>query len=949
MVEHERRAIDLLSRALELDGADRYHFLDRACDGDRALRDELELMLEEESEVPDGFLEAPAVAGLDEERPTVAGDGLPAGEPVMSRQPGEGQNERFGPYRVLATLGQGGMGTVYLAEQLKPVRRQVALKVLDAIHDHRRLRRFAAEGQALARLAHPNVASLYEVGATAKGHPFVAMELVDGIAITAWCDQHRLSLDDRIELFHDVCAGVRHAHEKGVLHRDLKPANVLVTEIDGRATAKVIDFGIARALGEPLLTDADTQTLTLENQIIGSPIYICPEIASGEHDVDTRSDVYALGLLLYELLIGVLPFETDVNLVDLLQRIAKGDLPPPSARFAELDVERRKELADLRGSSARGLSRRLRGDLDAITAKAVNREPEQRYGSPAALATDLRRHLAVEPVEARSHTFFYLFGRFLSRRSGLVLAIGSLILALALGLIARTREAKRANLELQRANLQAERAVEALAEAQAVSRFLVDLFEIADPERNPGEPVDVRQLLDRGAERLEDELGDQPLARARFLHTIGEIYTKMAVFEPAVRLLTEALEIREHELSADHPEVLESVNQLGVVYRRQGRLDQAEPLLRRVLAAREAAPDPDPLAIALALNNLGNLLWSRRQYEDAEAVHRRALAIRGRELEPDHPDLATTLNNLGAQLQDQRRYPEAQPILRRAAEIFAEALGTDHPRYAAALYNLATVDAAVGQWRIAEDNCRKAAALWQAAYGAGHPRTLGARSRLGSFLRRQGRYRESARVYRATLHVWEEVLGADDPGIPALLTGLALAEGYLGDFASAEADFRRVLALDLEAHGEDHRSTINARSNLAWLAWRRGLFAEAEAAHRRLLETKHRIHGAEDRSTAWTLHYLALAVADQGRYAEAEPLLRQALEIREATRGKDHVEVADTLHELGRLAYRAGQLDEARALFERALQIRRQRLPADHPDLRRTLDALTPIGAADVW
>ncbi len=935
-VEHERRIVDLLSRALELDGADRGRFLDHSCAGDRALRDELESMLEEESEVPDGFLESPAVADLDEEQLFENDQGLPFGAPFSSRHSGGGHIERFGPYRVLSILGQGGMGTVYLAEQREPVRRRVALKILDAVHDRRRLKRFAAEGQALARLAHPNIASLYEVGATAEGHPFVAMELVEGVAITAWCDQRRLSLDDRIELFFDVCAGVRHAHEKGVLHRDLKPANVLVTEVDGKATAKVIDFGIARALGEPLLTDVDTQPMTLENQIIGSPIYMCPEVAGGKRDVDTRSDVYALGLLLYELLIGVLPFDTQVNLVELLRRIAKGDLPVPSARFAELEVERRKQLADLRSSTASGLSRRLHGDLDAIAEKTVTREPEERYDSPAALATDLRRHLDVEPVGARPPSFFYLFGRSLRRRSGMVLAVGSLILALAVGFVARTREARRANLEVQRAE-------EALAEAQRVSRFLVDLFEIADPERDPGEPLDVRQLLDRGAEKLQDELRDQPLARARFLHTIGEIYTKMALFEPAERLVAEALEIRETELSPDHPEVLESVNQLGVVYRRQNRLDDAEPLLRRVLAAREAVADPDQVAIALALNNLGNLLWSRSQYQDAEAVHRRALAIRERELTPDHPDLATTLNNLGAQLQGQGRYAEAHPILRRAAEIFAAALGADHPRYAAALFNLAMMDAEVGQWGAAEDHCRKAAALWEAAYGVGHPRTLSARSRLGSLLRKQGRYQESVGVYSATRRVWEEALGADDPGIHGLLTGLAIAEGFLGELDSAEADLRKVLELNLKAHGEDHRSTIGARSNLAWLTWRRGRYAEAEAAHRRVLEIKRRIHGSEHRSTASTLHLLALAVADQGRDYEAEPLLRQALEIREATRGKDHLEVADTLYHLGRLVHRAGRLDEARALFERALRIRRRRLPADHPDLEGTVAALASL------
>lgn len=855
---------------------------------------------------------------------------------------------------MIEILGQGGMGTVYLAEQRRPVRRRVALKVLDAVHDRRRLKRFAAEGQALARLNHPNVASLYEVGAPEDGPPFVVMELVEGVAITDWCDQHRLVLRDRIELFFDVCAGVRHAHEKGILHRDLKPANVLVTEVDGRATAKVIDFGIARALGDPLL-EASSETMTQENQLVGSPVYMCPELAAGERNTDTRGDVYALGLLLYQLLIGVLPFNTqDIGLMDLLRRIAKGRLPVPSARFAGLDQARRQELAGHRGTDERRLSRRLRGDLDAIAEKAVAREPADRYGSPTELAADLKRHLDIEPVEARESTSLYVIGRFLRRRAGIVLAVGALILVLVMGFVARTREAKRANLEAQRASQQAdradqeaERARESLAEAQEVSRFLVELFEIADPERAPGEPVDVRELLDRGAERLQDQLGDQPMARALFLQTIGELYTKMALFEPAEALVSEALAIRENELPADHPDVLESVNQLGVLYRRQEKLDQAEPLLRRVLTTREAAPEPDTLAIALALNNLGNLLWSQERLEEAEVVHRRALAMRELELEPGHPELAGTLNNLGALLQAQNRFREALPFMERAAEIYAEAVGTEHPRYGATLYNLSLILRELGQWQEAEAYGRRAVAVWEAAYGPDHPRSLTARSQLASLARRAGRYQESTEMYRAMLGEREQASGPDDAALVGPLTGLAISQGYLGDFVSAEANFQRVLAINLKTRAEDHSSTINARSNLAWLVWRRGDGAEAEAAFRPVLEMRRRVNGPEDKRTAWVLHYLALAVADQGRDDEAESLLREALGVRERVLGRDHFLVAETLHELGHLIGGAGRGSEARRMLDRALEIRRRSLPDDHPDLQRTVAALASLAAED--
>ncbi len=935
-IKRERRIVELLDRAFELEGAARRRFLDRACRGDPTLRAEVGAMLDEDQEATDEFLETPALARLDHE-PTQALDAA-----ALPRAPSP---QRLGPYRILGRLGRGGMGTVYLGEQEEPVRRRVALKVLDAIHDRRLLQRFAAECQALARLQHPNVASLYEVGTTAGEHPYVAMEPVDGTAITEWCDERRLSLKQRIELFLGVCAGVRHAHEKGILHRDLKPGNILVTEVDGRPTAKVIDFGIARALGEPL--HSGSRPMTLDHQIVGSPAYMCPELVAGEREVDTRSDVYALGLVLYELLIGVPPFELKVAVGALLRRILMEEPPAPGARYAELDSEHRQQIAADRSlASPRRLSRRIRGDLDAIVTKTLARDPEQRYSSPADLANDLERHLEMRPVEARASSARYRMGRFILRHRAMVAAAVLAVTALVIGIVGTAREARRANLEAARANLEAERAREAQAEAQRVSQFLVDLFEIADPERGRDEPVDVRQLLDRGAERLQTELQDQPLARALFLHTIGELYTKMALFEPATRLVAEALAIRERELPTSHPEVLESVNQLGVVYRRQKRLEDAEPLLRRVLASREAAPEPEPVAIALALNNLGNLLWSQERYEEAEAVHRRALAIRERELEPRHPDLAETLNNLGALFQAQERFEEARPVLQRAAEIYAEATGTEHPRYAATLFNLSLIQEALGEWQQAEDHCRQASQVWEAAYGAAHPRTHQARSRLALLLRRQGRYEESIPIYREMLRVRQEALGPDDPKIPGLLRRLAMAQTEVGDFDSAEALFQRALAMYLESRGEDHRSTLNARSNLAWLAWRRGDHAESEAAHRRLLEARRRLLGPEHAATASTLHHLALATADQGRDSEAEPLLRRALEIREASLGEGHRRVADTRFELGRLAQRAGRSAEARRLFEQALEVRRRLLPPDHHDLRRVAEALASAGAA---
>ncbi len=931
-VERDRRIVYLLGKAVELDRSERGRFLDGACAGDPALRAELAAMLEEGPTATDDFLGAPAVAqlALDETLPFDDAD-----------RPPPQQQRWIGPYRIVGILGRGGMGTVYRGEQEEPVRRQVALKVIEGIHDPTRLQRFAAECQALARLHHPNVASLYEVGTTGQERPYVAMELVDGTAITSWCDQHRLSLGERIELFLGVCAGVRHAHEKGILHRDLKPANVLVTEIDGVPTAKVIDFGIARAIGDPL--HSGSRPMTLDHQIVGSPAYMCPEAAAGEREIDTRSDVYALGLLLYELLVGVPPLEHQgVGLGIFLRRILTEEPPVASVRYGELDAERQQQLAAERSlADPRQLSRRIRGDLDAILATTLARAPADRYSSPADLAADLKRHLELQPVGVRSPSARYLTGRFIRRHFTLVAAAALVMIALVAGIVGTARQAVRANRQAERANHEAARARQALAEAQQLSGFLVELFGVADPERGPGEPVDVRELLDRGAQRLHDELGDQPLARALFMHTIGEIYTKMALFEPAEELIGGALEIRERELDKDHPDVLESVNQLGVVYRRQKRLDEAEPLLRRVLAAREA--QGDPVAVGLALNNLGNLLWNQRRFDEAEAAYRHALAIREAELGPDHRDAAETLNNLGALFQAQKAYDQAMPYLLRAAEIYLEELGTDHPRYAATLFNLSLIEPELGQWRDAEDHCRRAAAIWQASYGPKHPRTFAAQSRVAYLLRRQGHYEESAQHYRTLLDERADE-GLENSQVRRLFRNLARAQARLGDYDSAENNYRHLLEFYLEDRSEDDPSVLRARSKLAWLAGLRGDHALAEVAHRQVLDERRRVLGEEHRDTAWSLHHLALALADMGRDPEAEALWLQALEIRRSTLGEDHLDFSDTLHQLGRLAGTSGRTDEARRLLGQALEIRRRKLPADHPDRRETLDALSAIG-----
>ncbi|MEM1178027.1 MAG: serine/threonine-protein kinase [Acidobacteriota bacterium] len=419
----ERRALDLFQEALQIEPARRREFVDQRCRQDDALRAEVIDLLREASRVQDDFLEDP-----------------PFEAPRSGVTSSDTAPDRLGAFRVLEPLGEGGMGRVWLGLQERPIRRRVALKVMRRVHRPQARRRFAVECQALATLSHPNVATLYEAGETASGSPFVAMELVDGEDIATYCDHRNFGLKPRLELFRQVCAAVDHAHGKGILHRDLKPSNVLVTEVDGRPTAKVIDFGIAHIVDDSIVASVPAGDDPL---IIGSPAYMSPEAANGSGAFDARSDVYSLGLLLYELLAGGLPFDVETQTKLLLQRRAGHvETPSPSERLGTLALGKQRHIASRRGLEPRTLRRRLRGDLDAVVSSAIAHDPEARYSTPSDLTADLEKHLKAQPISARSPTWSYRLG--LGLRRSLVPAAMSVaaLLILAFGLMMGTRTAR---------------------------------------------------------------------------------------------------------------------------------------------------------------------------------------------------------------------------------------------------------------------------------------------------------------------------------------------------------------------------------------------------------------------------------------------------------------------------------------------------------------------------
>lgn len=712
-----RLVTGLLNDALDLAGEARQQFLEQIGDKDSYLRQEVESLLAEEEALEQGFMGIPVAVQVANPR------GYPSQDPERLPQ-------RIGRYRILRLLGRGGMGSVFLAEQDEPVKRRVALKVAEAPRNMDLRRRFASEIKVMARLEHPNVASMYESGITPSGEPFVAMEWLEGSTLLKWCTERRLDIDTRIQLILDVCAGIGHAHQKGILHLDLKPSNVLVTEIDGRSVAKVIDFGVARAI------DPESSGPHHLGALAGSPPYMSPETLAhpDAQDVDTRSDVYSIGLMLYELLVGELPITPHEFQVFGAPVRSSDPFPAASVRWQSLEPERRQSLAEERQSDARAVRRRLSGDLDAILLRATAYQRSERYATPADLADDLRRHLDHEPVEARPPRPSYRLGRFVRRNRGSLAALALLIVILTMGTLGRLAEADRATREAERANQEAERALEAQAEAEELSDFLVGLFRMADPDRRRDTPLSVRELLDRAVAELPGNTELQPRSKARFLYTLGQIQTSLAEFELAEALFRQALEIRRQEFGDDHPEVAEAAGQLGIVYRHMERLDEAEALLQETLRIHRSTEPVDPVLVAAAFTHLANVHWQQKRHPEAEAGHRQALALRQEHMSDDLPAQAESLNNLGVALRSQEKWDEAGQHLRQAAEIFAKTLGPDHPRTATSWFNLGIVERALGNRDETERLFRLTVELWEQSLGPDHPNTRLAKGSLAELL-----------------------------------------------------------------------------------------------------------------------------------------------------------------------------------------------------------------------
>jgi serine/threonine protein kinase len=921
----EQRVEAIFDRALELSNRSaRDAFVRAECGDDLAVEARVRRLLEMHDEAG-GFLKDTPVS--------------PEVEAELARLKPEEAGERIGPYKLRELIGEGGFGTVWVADQETPVKRRVALKVIKLGMDTKEvIARFEQERQALAMKDHPNIARVLDAGSTCFGRPFFVMELVRGIKITDYCDQANLSTRERLELFVQICHGIQHAHHKGIIHRDLKPSNILVTLHDGVAVPKVIDFGVAKATQSRL---TDLTIYTQFQQMIGTPLYMSPEQAEMSGlDVDTRSDIYSLGVLLYELLVGRTPFDPEKLLKcgqDEMRRVIREQDPPkPSTALSTMAAEVRTVVALHRHADAAKMAMLLRGDLDWIVMKALDKDRTRRYQTANDLALDIGRFLANETVSAAAPSAMYRFNKF-ARRNKTALGVAAVIAAvLVLATLVSTWQAIRAPRAVVEVGAERDAKDRARQEAEAVSAFLTEVFQSPDPARD-GRTITVAETLDRASRKLDADLGSQPARRVKLQETLGWTYHALGLDHDALPLLEKARAYYVATLGPAHADTISAMHNLALAYRSTGRRAEALKLLQEVLALRRKALGPEHRDTLLAMHNLAVSYFAAGRWDEAIALGKDVLAARRKVLGPEHPDTMRTMHNLAYFCGDAGRLNEALPMQEEVTALSRKLLGPEHPDTLATMHNLAFCYRVTGRpddgLKLAEEVLR----LDRQVLGPEHPHTRSTIGLVALF------YLETSRVDEA-IRMNEEVLGLlrkrgpEHPETVEAMGNLAMSYHAAGRRAEALKLRAEVLALSRRVTGPEHPDTLGAMALLAVSYHDTGRWTEALTAREEVLALYRKVKGPEHPDTLSAMARLAESYSAAGRHDEAEKLAREALAARKRRLGSEHPAVAESLSGLSAIAAKHGDLTAAAAFEVDALTILKKVLGSEHPNVAVSLD-----------
>jgi len=841
-----QRLQTLFNAAVEMRPDQRGAYLADACDDDLSLARQVESLLLSSDEAGEFIEGAVQEAAASAARADMVG-------------------RRIGAYEVVGELGHGGMGTVYLARRADAEYESlVAIKLVRGVHSASLLGRFRSERQILATLNHPNIASLLDGGTTPEGYPYVVMEHVDGKPIDQFCDERQLTIEKRLDLFRTVCLTVQYAHRNLVVHRDLKPSNILVTRA---GVPKLLDFGIAKLLDPGVAEHTVVETGTATRLL--TPSYASPEQVRGEN-ITVATDVYSLGIVLYELLTGHVPFHFRGRGVLEIERVVCEEEPTRPSTVVTRDVDTGEtkegppkmsaaELSRARNIIPDRLRRRLAGDLDTMVLKALRKEPNRRYESADQFAEDVRRHLEGLPVNARGDTWTYRAGKFVRRHRVGVASAATFVLVLVGFATSMAVQARRIARERDVASLER-------AKAEQVSDFMVELFQVSDPSESRGNSITAREILDEGAARVADELTDQPEIQASMMNVMGEVYKSLGLYAEAATLLDSTLAIRRRVLGEEHPDVAVTLLSLGQLRYETGLYEEAEQLYRRALDIQGQAGS-DETDIARTKYELAALLDEQR-FDGAEDLYREALATDRGVYGDDDPTVADDLTALGGLLRRKGMYPASESLLVEGLDIRRRHLGDDHLDVGHSLNQLARLYT-----------------LW-------------------------GRHEDALPLALEGLEIRRLHFG-DHAEVAASLGNVAGIQSNLGDHAASELTRLESLEMLQRIFGDDHPYVAGTMNSLADVRYAKGDLVSAEATYRRALEL-HRSHlPPGSPNLGYPLTGLGRVLMDLDRFGEAEVYLREAVEVRTAALGEDHWHVAASASALGACLVSMGRYEEA--------------------------------------
>lgn len=907
----------VVAEALALELSQRNEYITQACDNNERLitkvKEQLRYISQSEEE---GFLE-----GVVTDQHTFIQNLEQQWD--QPEHPGELINRTIGPYRITELLGRGGMGAVYKAERVDGAFHQtVAIKLIKRdVESEETIRRFKQEREILAGLHHPNIAQLYDGGVTKDGIPYLVMEFVDGEPITRYCKRKNLDLNGHLDLFLKVCEAVMYAHRNLVVHRDLKPSNILVTE-DG--TIKLLDFGVAKLLDDTAY-DSTTKTrapLTQTGRPIMTPEYAAPEQFRAEK-ITTLADVYSLGVLFYELLTGLRPYDLSEKSFAEIERLVCEKEPP------KLSTQAGRLPASSNGFFSPD---KLRGDLDVISVKTLRKEPKERYGSVQELQEDIKRHITGLPIAARPATARYRIRKF-ARRHRTGMTVTALVILMIAGFItALIYQQSITRQERDQAQLEAQKATE-------VTEFLLGLFEANEPLTSPTDTITARALLERGIRRAE-EMENQPLVQAQMLDVMGRVYQSLGRYDNAEPLLRKALTLREVRLGGKHVEVAESLNHLAVLLMTKGKYNDAEPIFNRSINLMRAVLGENDSLITVTMNNLAILLQKQGKFAESETLHREVLEMR-RDLFGDvHADVSGSLYNLAATLYWKGNYDEAGTLYKKALDMQSQLLGHTHSSTIITMNGLAATLEANGDFASADSLYREALSIQRRLLGNEHPHVATIITNLANLLVRQNKLAEAEALHKEALAIRRNYLDEANPEVGESLYCLAFLRTRMGDYEEAEQLYRETIDAWRPVLGENHPNIAKARNNIAHNLTKQGRYREALAINRDVLEKHRTIYGDKSSQVALSFGNIAWNLYHTEQYTEAEKYYRKALAMRRALYDSDHPDIADALSGLGAVLCEQDKYEEAENLQKKSLRMRRKLHGDNHPRVATSLSRL---------